>query len=278
MTTALTSIIFVLFTVGMFGLVLPLHRRKETRESFYVAERRVGVLPGALSVAVSWVWAPALFVASSIAYDLGIAGAIWFIVPNVACFFVFAPVALRMRKVVPNGFTLPGFFRKRFPDAPKVPLAFSITAGLFMLTTVIENLVAISKLYNFYTGTPGWIAIVVMTAITVGYSLLSGLKASVITDVLQMLMVIIISVVLVPWAFRLSGGGVNFSVESLKGIEGNLHWLPVAFAPGLSLLFGLVGGPLGDQMFFQRAMAVRKENIKKPCFLPAFSSRSCQSP
>ncbi|MBT3271659.1 MAG: hypothetical protein HN368_00785, partial [Spirochaetales bacterium] len=234
---------------------------------FYVAERRVGVVPGALSVAVSWVWAPALFVASSIAFDLGLPGALWFIVPNIACFFVFTPIAIRMRKTVPSGYTLPGYFRARFPNHPSVPAIFSVTAGLFMLTAIVENLVAMSKLYNFYTGNAGWIAIAVMCVITVGYSLVSGLRASIVTDVFQMAMVIIIGLILIPWVFRVSAGDQHFTMETLKGIDGNASWIAIAFAPGLSLAFGLVGGPLGDQMFFQRAMAVKKQNIRKTMYL-----------
>ena len=270
MKTSLASLLFVLFAVSMFALVLFLRRKQdETRDGFYVANRKVGVLPGALSVAVSWVWAPALFVASAIAYELGLAGALWFIVPNIACFFVFAPIAIRMRKTAPDGYTLPGYFQRRFPKDNKLIFAFSITAVLFMLTAVIENLVAISKLYAFYTGNAGWIAIIVMTAITVGYSVISGLKASVITDVLQMLMVVAIGFILIPWAFSSSSGAVasDAGASIINGIGGKVSWAAIAFAPGLSLLFGLIGGPLGDQMFFQRAMAVRQKDIKKTMYL-----------
>jgi len=262
------SIWFVPFAAVMFGLVVLLRKRgPQTREGFYVADRKVGFIPGAMSVAVSWVWAPALFVASSIAYDLGLAGALWFIVPNVACFFIFAPIAVKMRETVPEGYTLPGYFRARYPKHHAVAVAFSITAGLFMMTAIVENLVAISKLYNFYTGNPGWIAIVVMSAITVGYSLISGLKASVITDVLQMAMVIVIGLILVPIAFSLTSTSRVADISVLQGVGGSVSWLAIAFAPGLSLAFGLIGGPLGDQMFFQRAMAVRKEHIKKTMYL-----------
>jgi Na+/proline symporter len=215
---------------------------------------------------VSWIWAPALFVASSIAYDLGLAGAVWFIVPNVACFFVFAPIAVRMRKTVPGGFTLPGYFRVRFPAHRGVAVAFTVTAVMFQLTAVIENLVAMSKLYHFYTGHPGWIAILVMCAIVVGYSLISGLRASIITDVLQMTMVIVIGLVLLPLTLR-AAGTQHLSVEALRGVTGGVSWAAVALAPGLSLAFGLVGGPLGDQMFFQRAMAVREKDIRRTMYL-----------
>ena len=266
-TDLLAGFIFVVFAVVMVGLLIILHRaRADTREGFYVADRKVGIFSGGISLAVTWVWAPALFVASSIAYDLGLPGALWFIVPNVACFFIFAPIAFRFRKMVAEGYTLPGFFRARFPNHNGIPIAFAVTTLLFAMAAIVENLVAISKLYNFYTGSPGWIAIVAMTVIALGYSLMSGLKASILTDVLQMLLVIVVGLILVPWAFGASGTDAKLDLETLSGASGDVSWLAVAFAPGLSLLFGLIGGPLGDQMFFQRAMAVKTEDIKKTMY------------
>ena len=133
---------------------------------------------------------------------------------------------------------------------------------LFATAAIVENLVAISKLYNFHTGDPGWIAIVAMCVIPLGYSLLSGLKASVLTDALQMLLVIGVGIIIVPWSISAAGPDVSTSAGIWSGAAGDAAWLAIAFAPGLSLLFGLLGGPLSDQMFFQRAMAVRADRIK----------------
>src|ERR1043166_7780235 len=176
-TTA--SLIFLGFGLFVFT-VLAIVRRllRNTRETFYVADRTVSLVPGALSVAIGWVWAPALFVASSIAYDSGLPGAFWFIVPNVACFFFFAPLAVRFREQVPTGFTLPGYFSSRFAEAPRLATAFAVSTLLYQQCAIVENLVAMGKLYAFYTQGEPWVAIVVMSAIIISYSIIGGLKAS----------------------------------------------------------------------------------------------------
>jgi len=93
-----TTGLVTLFIFGgtMIAIVYFLTRKQfHSKDAFLVARREVGWFRGALSIAVSWIWAPAVFIASMQAYTQGVAGAFWFIVPNVVCFFVFAPLAIR---------------------------------------------------------------------------------------------------------------------------------------------------------------------------------------
>ena len=217
-------IVFASFLLAMFVILfIKKSLTSKTREEFYVANRSVGIFSGAMSVAVSWIWAPALFVASAISFELGLVGALWFIVPNIACFFIFAPIAVRMRKTVPKGYTLSGYFRHKFPNDHRPAKLFVITTILFAMAAMIENLVAIGKLFELYTGAEPWIAIVVMTALTLAYALSSGLKASVITDVFQMLIVVLVGLVLVPWVFNVSDTNL-ISALSAGSVEGELRY------------------------------------------------------
>ena len=43
----------------------------------------------AMSIAATWIWAPAIFVASSTAYFNGIYGFLWFLIPNVLTLILF---------------------------------------------------------------------------------------------------------------------------------------------------------------------------------------------
>ena len=52
-----------------------------TKKEFLVANREIGTFSGALSVAATWIWAPALFVSATKAYTSGIPGLFWFTVP-----------------------------------------------------------------------------------------------------------------------------------------------------------------------------------------------------
>ena len=107
-------IFLFLFGAVMIALTAWVGRgRRRDNAEFLLASRSIGVLPGAMSIAASWIWAPALFIASQKAYEQGIAGLFWFTFPNVMALVVFAPLALRIRERFPSGYTLPQFMGSR---------------------------------------------------------------------------------------------------------------------------------------------------------------------
>ena len=46
-------------------------RKTNNGESFHVADRNIGTLVSALSIAATWIWAPSLFVSGQQAYQSG---------------------------------------------------------------------------------------------------------------------------------------------------------------------------------------------------------------
>lgn len=255
------------FSIGMIVLVVVLNRRKgvQTKERFLAADRNLHWFNAAMSTAVTWVWAPAVFIASLQAYTKGLPGAFWFIAPNILCFFLFAPLAIRLRKLMPEGFTLPEFIMRRFSGSRPAHLIFLCIFFGYQLGALIINALAGGILLSLLTGMPFWIAVLSMTGAALAYSLISGLEASVYTDVIQMLMVLLIAFFLVPFVV-LRAGGLSAIAGGLGGVTGefsNLLHPGIAFAFGIPMTLGLLSGPFGDQMFFQRAFAVRRKDIAR---------------
>jgi len=123
----------ILFTFGatMFT-TSTVSRRSKGLDLFLVAERSVGTWTGAMSVASTWIWAPALFLAAQKAYQQGLPGLMWFTVPNVGCLVLFAFLAPRIRKVFPKGYTLPQYIASRFDAKTHIIYLFfiSLSSGL----------------------------------------------------------------------------------------------------------------------------------------------------
>ncbi len=262
--TELFCIIFVFATI--VAVAVRIFNRKEMHpEGFLAADRNLPVWQGAVSIAVSWVWAPAIFVCSMQAYKMGLPGIFWFTLPNVLCFFVFVPLAIRMRKLLPAGYTLPEFIAQRFSGVKSAHLAFLFIFFGYQLAAVISNTVAGGFLIHELAGLEVRVAVLIMMGIALSYCLWSGLKASVLTDIIQMAMVLGLAFVLVPWCIAESGG-IATILKGLGGVDGNHRsvldpW--IAFSMGIPMTITLLAGPLCDQMFFQRAAAVRRENIAK---------------
>ena len=252
-----------LFGLIMVGLVWLRSRGERHADGFLVADRNVSRWGGAFSIAVSWVWAPAVFICSLQAYTKGLPGIFWFTVPNILCFFVFAAVAVRLRALMPEGYTLPEFIWQRYGGNKALHVVFLVIAFGYQLGAVIINAVAGGTLLHLASGIDVQVAIGGMVGVALVYSLLGGLKASIFTDVIQMVMILVFAVVLVPWAV-FEAGGVSSIADGFAGITGeygNVFDPGVAFAMGIPLTVSLIAGPISDQMFYQRSMAVRKEDV-----------------
>ncbi len=257
--------LLAIFGVVMIALVWFRTNKEQYTEGFLVADRQVPMWQGAFSIAISWVWAPALFVCSMQAYNFGLAGLFWFTLPNVVCFFVFVPVAIKLRKTMPHGYTLPQFIYERFGGNKGTHLIFLLAISFQMIVALIANAYAGGTMLNAISGIETKTAITAMMVIALVYSLMSGLKASVFTDVLQMFIVIGLAFIIVPWAISVAGEQ-NLISNGLSGITGehrNILHPGVAFAMGIPMTITLITGPLADQMFIQRAFAVKEKDITK---------------
>ncbi len=256
----------VIFTFVMVAVVYFLTRKQfHSSEAFLVARREVSWWRGALSIAVSWVWAPAVFIASLQSYTKGIAGAFWFIIPNILCFFLFAPLAIRLRRFLPEGYTLPEFVLKRYDNDKKTHLAFLTIFFGYQLGAIIINTLAGAILLSILTGISFYVAAIGMMVAVLVYAILSGLEASIITDIIQMGMVLLFCFILIPWVI-IKAGGISAVTGGLSGITGefgNVFNPWVAYSFGIATTLALISGPFGDQMFFQRVYASKKEQIVK---------------
>lgn len=266
-------IVLLGYAVLMILGTMLLSKRETSLEGFHVADRKMGTFQSAMSIAATWIWAPALFVSAEKAYTNGIAGLFWFLVPNVLCLMLFAPFAKRIRKQMPSGITLSGYMNEKYQSGRVKGIYLAQLTGLGILSTGVQ-LLAGGKILSTITGLPFWLLTVILAVIAFSYSQFSGIKASVITDMIQMVLILAACALFVPWALSMDTGvsdlisglagrsGEYGSIWSAKGIE-------VFFAFGLPTAIGLISGPFGDQCFWQRAFSISEKKITKSFVLGA---------
>ena len=265
--------ILIIYTVIMLGITIMFARKNTGLEGFHVADRNMGTVRSALSIAATWIWAPALFVSAEKAFTNGLPGLFWFLVPNVLCLIFFAPFAKKIRAQMPNGITLSGYMGERYQSKQvRGVYQFQLTA-LSILSTGVQ-LLAGGKVLSAITGLPFFAMTVVLAVIAFSYSQLAGIKASVLTDALQMIFMLAACVIFVPWALSMETG-VTDLFAGLAGASGeytglfNAKGIEVFFAFGLPTAIGLISGPFGDQCFWQRAFSIRKNKVGKAFALGA---------
>ena len=92
-----------------------------------------------------------------------------------------------------------------------------------------------------------------------------GLRAFILTDAMQMVMLLSIAFVLVPWCV-VEAGGMSTVLAGLGGGDGthrSLFDAWIAFTMGIPMTLGLISGPIGDQVFFSTRDGGERGKIAK---------------
>lgn len=246
--------------VGLTWLVSRNPRWRQTGVGFLVAGREVSWTIGSFSIAASWIWAPALFVSVQKTYELGLPGIFWFTAPNILALVIFAFLAPRIRKILPGGYTLPDWIKYRLNDT-KLHTIYLIPYIWYQIMAICVQIFVGGMMLNFITGIPLNILMPLLLFISLAYSLISGLRASIITDFIQMAFIIIGGIIVLPWVVKSAGPGAVS--KGLGGLAGNINIFDpkVAFSFGIVTSIGLIAGAISDQQYWQRSFAIKRRHL-----------------
>lgn len=230
-------------------------RKAKNMDGFMLAGRNVGLAFGTATAMATWVTSNTTMLAPQFALQLGIWGMIAY---STAAFglFLFAPLAKRIKQLMPQGYTSGDFIRLRYGKrAWYMFLAISIFYGF---TWLVSMGMAGGILMNALSGIPYKIGMSAILFVCVAYTLFGGLYAVIGTDYIQSLIIIIGIVVL--------GCGVLYSID-LSQVHTDLRTekpmlinalLPAAImAIFNNLLFG-IGEVFHSNVWWSRAFAMRK--------------------
>lgn len=270
-----TLIVLGIYAVFMMLATVFLTKRESNIERFCVGDRKIGWFISALSIAATWIWAPALFTSAENAYTKGFAGLFWFLLPNVLCLIIFIPFAKRIRKEMPNGITLSGYMEEKY-KSNSVKNIYLFQLGALSICSTGVQLLAGGKIVSMLTDIPFVFTTVLLALIAYSYSEFSGIKASIITDAIQMIFMLGAAICFVVFGLK-NGGGIDVMVKGLGSIHGDGASLiskkgwDIFLGFGLPTTIGLISGPFGDQCFWQRAFCVKKDKIGRAFFVGAIT-------
>lgn len=268
-----TLIVLLTYAAVMFGVTVLMTKKESNIVRFCVGNRNTGWMVSALSIAATWIWAPALFTSTENAYTKGFAGLFWFLVPNVLCLMLFIPFAKKIREEMPAGITLSGYMHGKYHSKAVKNIYLFQLGALSALSTGVQ-LLAGGKILSMLTGIPFVVMTIIMAAIAFSYSQFSGIKASILTDAIQMVFMLAASIGFVAFGVK-NGGGLETLVTGLGGAAGDAGSLfskrgwEIFLGFGLPTTIGLISGPFGDQCFWQRAFCIRKDRIGRAFFAGA---------
>ena len=248
----------------MIGITYLIRNYRSNKETFLVAGRKVGTIESACSIAATWIWAPALFVAAQEAYTEGWVGVFWFVVPNILCLGIFAWFASRVRSMLPQGFTFSAFIQERFSARCHNIYLFQFTA--LAICSFAVQILAGASVIKLLTGLPFLWGSILLSLVSLCYSVIIGLKISIVSDTLKMFLIFFIGLPLIVFTV-IKGGGLDIVKAGLGGISGGYtslsspNGVDVFLRFGLATTIGLIAGPFGDQAFWQRAFSTKKNRV-----------------
>lgn len=210
----------------------------------------------AASIASTWVWAPAMFIAYGKAHDDGLAGFLMFLVPNVLTLALFAFFAERVRRER-EGFSLTDAVAGASRRQKRLHALVSLL--VLVCSTCVQFLGLYAVLHGFWgLGKPLSCLIVSLAALAmVGRS---GIKGSIITDAVKY------AVMVAGGLFLLAQAGVpQFTLHGVSGRATAEVWR----AFGLTTCIGLLSAPYVDNTFWQRVFSVPKGAVRRTFLLSA---------
>lgn len=235
-----------------------------TLDMFTLANRKLTLLITAFSIASAWIWAPALFVSAQVAYRWGLEGLLWFIVPNFLTLVLFAFFATKLRQLNENGYTLSLYIKERVKDS-RVFYFYVFELILLSICAIAVQLIAGAKLLNMFLPHIEQFKFMILLAIIPAcYTMVFGIKVSVIVDTFQYLLMVICLAIIVGYFYNHS----YLTNISFTGTE-KTSSLAIMLSFGIPTAIGLLAGAFGSQDFYQRAYAVETRNVKSAYLLGA---------
>lgn len=229
---------------------------------FVIAGRRIGFGFGVGSIIAVWTWSMAVMMSSAQAFTWGTSGLIWFVVPNGLAVMVMVPLAVRLRRQMPAGYTIVEFIRERFQNKPATTVML-VAMLLGLLAEIFINLLGVVLVMGVVFGLNPTTVLIVTLAIIIGYSYFGGLWTSAITATFNTLLITVPAAVVVLYVLAKVGGPELVFRRVGEAGPDTLNAFDASAAAGLgiSLALGLLASTMADQTFWQKAFALKPATL-----------------
>ena len=255
------SIIFVIL-----GIVYS--KKFKGLNNYLLANRSVGTFSLTSSLVASALGAWILFGPASAATWGGIGAVIGYALGTAFPLFILIYLGTQFREKYPKGKTLIEVTRLKYgPNLFKLILVLSI---FYMTIFLIAEVTAVSMLINYISGTDLWITALIVIISSLIYTLYGGLRASIFTDNIQFLFLIVL--LLITFSYLLNFNTNEFNFDYIKTKQPQLlsiNYLP-NFTAGLTFFIAVAATNLFHQGNWQRVYAAKNTEVLKKSLIFSF--------
>ena len=258
----LISLIFVF--LGFYN-----SKKYQDLNNYLTANRNIGLFSLTTSLTASALGAWILFGPASAASWGGIGAIIGYSLGTAFPMFFLIYLGKKIRKELPRGSSLIEFMRKKFRKSLFKLILLMIIFYMFIF--LCAEVTAVAILINYISGTELWITALIVLMSTLAYTLYGGLRASIFTDNIQM--IVIAALLLISLVYINSSIGSEFSFKFIH--EKNPQLLSLSYVPGytagLTFFIAVAATNLFHQGNWQRIYAAKNfETLKKSLVISFF--------
>ena len=263
-STSLTLVIIVSLVFLLLGLY---HSKKyQGLNNYLTANRNIGSFSLTTSLTASALGAWILFGPVSASTWGGLGAIIGYSLGTAFPMFFFIFLGKKIRKEFPKGSTLIEFLRKKFGKSLfKLILLMTI---FYMFIFLCAEVTAVAVLINYISGTELWVTALIVLLSTLAYTLYGGLRVSIFTDNIQMIVIGIL--LLISFIYINKTIGTDFSFNFVK--KNNPQLLSSSYMPGytagLTFFIAVAATNLFHQGNWQRIYAAKNfDTLRKSLIL-----------
>ena len=253
-----TALILVLLISLLFAVIGIFYSKKYRGYSNYLtAGRKIGTLPLTTSLVASALGAWVLFGPASAATWGGIGSVIGYSLGTAFPMIALIYLGKKIRKDFPAGITFTQFI---FHKIGKNLFKFIILLSIFyMFIFLCAEITAVAMLINYISGSPLWITAALVMFTTLIYTLYGGLRASILTDNFQFLIIIILLLVCMNYIF--TSDFISYkSITNNSPILFSSKYIP-NYTAGLTFFIAVAATNLFHQGNWQRVFAAKNYNV-----------------
>jgi len=265
-STSLTLVIVISLIFTFLGLLYS--KKYQGLNNYLTANRNVGFFSLSTSLFASALGAWILFGPASAATWGGIGAVVGYALGTAFPMIFLIYLGKKIRSEFPKGSTLIEFLRKRFRKSLfKLILFMSI---FYMFIFLCAEVTAVSILIKYISGTSLWITASIILIATLTYTLYGGLRASIFTDTVQSVIILVLLLISVIYLNSFTGDQFSFEFIAQK----NSHLLSASYIPnytaGLTFFIAVAATNLFHQGNWQRVYAAKNNEILKKSLLISF--------
>jgi len=253
-----TALILVILTSLLFAVIGIFYSRKYRGYSNYLtAGRKTETLSLTTSLVASALGAWILFGPASAATWGGIGSVIGYSLGTAFPMIALIYLGKKIRKNFPTGITFTQFI---FHKIGKNLFKFIILLSIFyMFIFLCAEVTAVAMLINYISGASLWITAAIVIVTTLIYTLYGGLRASILTDNFQFLIIIILLFVCLNNVF--TSDFISYeSIMNNSGILFNSKYIP-NYTAGITFFIAVAATNLFHQGNWQRVFAAKNYDV-----------------